>query len=167
MYIYFEKLNYVITCEEIPQVISVEEMESKSLQNMCNKWEKHDNPDGTFKLSFKYDPNTNIEIDDINLDDSSDSSHSSEGFDEGDDLYLQNSGFQDLVWVYLTDTFCDICEIEGYPNIYKWIYPNDYVLHIKDGELTDCSVSNIQDIQDSCYIIFTEYIRAPTEVILK
>ena len=162
MYIYFEKLNYVITCELYPHVLSVEEMESNSLQDMCNKWEKHDNPDGTFKISFKYTRNINNDNNDVN-----NVNNVNNVYDEGDDLYLQNSGFQDLVWVYLTDTFCDICEVEGYPNIYKWIYPNDYVLHIKDGELTDCSVSNIQDIQDSCYIIFTEYIRAPTEFLFK
>jgi hypothetical protein len=72
----------------------------------------------------------------------------------------------DILCVDLSSRFCDICEVEGYPNIYKWKKPYDssYVLHIKDdGKLSDRHVSNIQDI----YIIFTEYIRAPTEFLFK
>ena len=164
MYIYFEKLNYVITCELYPHVLSVEEMESNSLQDMCNKWEKHDNPDGTFKLLFKYV----LDIDEGCV----------KAFVEGDVLYLNTvklAFFEEgkslnILCVDIDDRFCNLCEVEGYPNIYKWTkqYDSSYVLHITNGgRLSDIHVSNIQDIQDSCYIIFTEDIRAPTEFLFK
>jgi len=93
---------------------------------------------------------------------------------DGDELYLKNSGRMGLLWAGIVSRFCNICEVEGYPNIYQWMYlkPHGiFSLHIKDGQLTDCCVPNMNlkndCIQDSCYIIFTEYIRAPTEFIFK
>ena len=53
MYIYFKLINAVLTCEEYPQILSVDEMKLNAKDNMCNKWEKNDNEDGTFTLSFK------------------------------------------------------------------------------------------------------------------
>ena len=54
MYVYFNLTNSVLTCEEYPQILSVEEMKSNKLENMCNKWEKNVSEDGTFTLSFRY-----------------------------------------------------------------------------------------------------------------
>jgi len=158
MYIYFEQLNCVVTCQEFPQIISVEEMELNSLQNVCNKWEKQDNPSGSFKLYYQYYGheyyNKLYQI-----------------YNRNEYLYLHHSYNENILSVKPMNrftTFCNLCEHEGYPNIYKWVCNSTFIfpLHIKDGKLSDCCVSNIKDIQDSCYIIFTEYIRAPTEFIL-
>lgn len=81
---------------------------------------------------------------------------------EGDNLYLQNSGSIDILWVKPKNKFCQLCEVNGYPNIYKWISDDDkfmFVLHIKNGMLSDENISNkINIIQESCYITFTECI---------
>ena len=52
--------------------------------------------------------------------------------------------------------YCQLCEVNGYPNVYKWISDDDklmYALHIKDGMLSDENI-----IQENCYITFTECI---------
>jgi len=50
MYVYFKLTNSVLTCEEYPQILSVEEMKLHKLENTCNKWEKNVSEDGTFTL---------------------------------------------------------------------------------------------------------------------
>lgn len=42
-----------------------------------------------------------------------------------------------------------MCDVEGYPNIYKWVQPDDtliFALHIEDNMLSDANVSNIDFI---------------------
>lgn len=53
MYIYFKSSNAVLTCEVLPQILSVEEMKLSKPENMCNKWEKNNYEDETFTLSYK------------------------------------------------------------------------------------------------------------------
>lgn len=70
---------------------------------------------------------------------------------EGDNLYLQNSGNMDIVWVNLDHKFCRICEVDGYPNVYKWVNAHDgkdvFALHIKNNTLSDENV-NIDIIKE-------------------
>ena len=170
MYIYFKLTNSVLTCEEYPQILSVEEMKLKQLENMCNKWETNVAEDGTFTLSFKYKKNVcycdNSDyihiIDYNNYECYNCGTPKISMFKEGDNLYLQNSGSIDIVCVKPTNAFCQLCEVDGYPNIYKWVNDDDkciFALHIKNGMLSDENIYNeIDIIQESCHITFTECI---------
>lgn len=170
MYVYFKLTDSVLTCEEYPQILSVEKMKLHKLENMCNKWEKNVSEDGTFTLSFRYnnsacDCDNSQYIHTINYDDyecyncgTSKTSH----FKQGENLYLQNSGNIDIVCVKPINKWCKLCEVNGYPNVYKWISDNDklmFVLHVKNGMLSDENISNkINIIQENCHITFTEYV---------
>ncbi len=170
MYIYFKLIKAVLTCEEYPQILSVEEMKLNSKENMCNKWEKNDNKDGTFTLSFKYEKDAcgcdNSQY--IYLKDYNDfecyqcGKHKIQKFKEGDNLYLQNSGSMDIICVKPIENYCKMCEIKGYPNIYKWFQQDDtliFALHIKHNMLSDENVSKeINFIKEYCHIEFTECV---------
>lgn len=169
MYVYFKLTNYVLTCEEYPQILSVEEMKLKKLENMCNKWEKNISEDGTFTLSFRYnkpvcdcDNSQYIHIIDYDDYECYNCGIRKTSLKEGDNLYLQNSGSIDIVCVKPINNFCQLCEVNGYPNIYKWVNNNNkriFALHIKNNMLSDEDVSNeINIIQQNCHIIFTECI---------
>lgn len=154
MYIYFKLINAVLTCEEYPQIMSVENMKRNALENVCNKWEKMDGVNGTFTLSFVYEK----EVKDFN--------NCENSCKEGDRLYLQNSGSIDIVYVNSRcEEYCKICEVEGYPNMYKWVETYDadtsiFALHVTtDNMLSDADVSeDIDDIQEYCHIEMVEYI---------
>jgi len=135
MYLYFKLADSVLTCEEYPQILSVEEMKINKLENKCNKWEKNVE-DGKFTFSF---------------------------FEEDKKLYLQNSGTQDVVWVKpIKYDWCQLCEVNGYPNVYQWIDIDKkyiFALHINNGMLSDKDISKeINIIQEKCHIIFTECV---------
>lgn len=171
MYIYFKSIDKVLTCEQYPQVISVEEMKSDNYwKDKCDKWEKNNNEDGTFTLSFKHKKiscscdNSNY----INYEDFEDyecyecGRPKNTDLEYGENLYLQNSGNMDIVCVGPTTNlkYCKLCVVDGYPNIYKW--SNDdgdkaiYALHVNDDdELSDKNiVEEINDIKENCHIIF-------------
>lgn len=136
MFIHFKSINAVLTCESFPRVISVEDMKLNDLESLCNIWEKNDNEDGTFTLSFKY---------------------------KEDNWYLQNSGNMDILCVKLTDKFCNLCEVDGYPNVYKWFKikhdEHIFALHVKNNKLSDADVSKeINNIKEHCEIEFSEHI---------
>jgi Zn finger protein HypA/HybF involved in hydrogenase expression len=172
MYVYFKLTNSVLTCEEYPQILSVEKMKSNNLENMCNKWEKFVSEDGTFTLSFRYkkpvcdcDNSQYIYYDDYANYECYNCGTRKTSFKdvkEGDNLYLQNSGSIDIVCVKPINNCCQLCEINGYPNVYKWISYDDnlmFALHIQNGMLSDEDISNkINIIQENCHIIFTEYV---------
>ena len=170
MYVYFNLTNSVLTCEEYPQILSVEEMKSNKLENMCNKWEKNVSEDGTFTLSFRYnkpicDCDNSQYIHIIDYDDYvcyNCGTHKSSLFKEDDNLYLQNSGSLDIVCVKPINKFCQLCEVNGYPNVYKWISNKDtciFALHIKNGILSDENVSDeINIMHENYHITFTECV---------
>lgn len=169
MYVYFKLTNYVLTCEEYPQILSVEEMKLNKLENMCNKWEKNISEDGTFTLSFRYnkpvcdcDNSQYIHIIDYDDYECYNCGISKTSLKEGDNLYLQNSGSIDIVCVKPINNFCQLCEVNSYPNIYKWVNNNNkriFALHIKNNMLSDEDVLNeINIIQQNCHITFTECI---------
>lgn len=170
MYIYFKSANSVITCEEYPQILSIEDMKLNNLENMCNKWEKNNTENGTFTLSYKYkkhkcdcDNSQYTTLKDYNDYECYNCGTSkNEFFKEGDNLYLQNSANVDIVCVKTMNKFCQICEVDGYPNIYKWVNDDDkliFALHVRNGRLSDKNVSKeIDIIQKSCHIIFTECV---------
>lgn len=170
MYIYFKLTNSVLTCEEYPQILSVEEMKLHKLENTCNKWEKNVSEDGTFTLSFRYNKPV-CDCDNsqyINIIDYNDyecyncGTPKTSYFKEGENLYLQNSGCIDIVCVKPINEFCQLCEVNSYPNVYKWISDDDklmFALHIKNGMLSDKNISNeINIIQENCHITFTECV---------
>lgn len=172
MYIYFKLINAVLTCEEYPQILSVDEMKLNAKDNMCNKWEKNDNEDGTFTLSFKYEKELcscdNSQY--VDLNDYTDypcyecGRPKIQKFKEGDILYLQNSGSIDIVCVKPIELYCKICGVEGHSNIYKWFQPDNdntriFILHIKNNMLSDENVSKEIDLlKEYCHIEFMECI---------
>ncbi len=142
MYIYFKYENAVISCDEYPEVFSVDLVKNLGLENRFNKWEKKDNEDGTFTLSYKFEKKT------CNCDNSP-YEHITDyhlyecynccrlitpPFEEGTDLYLQNSGHMDILCANSQQKFCQLIEVIGYPNIYKWTESsspeNIFALHL-------------------------------------
>lgn len=169
MYVYFKFADSVLTCEEYPRVLSVIVMKSNNLENMCNKWEINTAEDGTFTLSFifaKYcncDNSINTCCIDYDEYECYNCGTSKTSIKHGDKVYLQNSGSMDIVCVKPEPEFCQLCEVDGYPNIYKWV--NDeknkciFALHIENDMLSDGNISDqIDKIQSSCHITFTENI---------
>jgi hypothetical protein len=179
MYICFNLLNSVLTCEEYPQIISIETIKANKLEYMCDKWIKNDYDNGNFTLSYKYmkkscdcDNSNNEHLDDYDLYDLYKcyncgvlKTNTLNFIEDGVDLYLQNSGSRDIVCVKDKERYCQLCTIENYPNIYKWFNEdldyNKYIfaLHVKDGYLSDSNIAgNIDSNIESCYITFVDSI---------
>lgn len=170
MYIYFKFANSVLTCEEYPQILSVEEMKLNNLENICNKWDIDVWVDGTFTLSFKYTKHI-CECDNscyTHLDDYGDYECYTCGipkpelYKEGDNLYLQNSGNMDIVCVNPSPNFSLLCPIPGCHNAYQWENRKNtciYALHIRNGMLSDADVSNdIGILRTTGRMFFTERV---------
>lgn len=175
MFIYFKSIQAVLICHEYPYVLTVEKMKLEKLEHMCNKWEQHVSEDGTFTLSYKHDKlvfecdcDHSQDIHVFGYDNSmcfNCNRPKKTHFKDGERLYLQNSGSIDIVCVKPTNHFCQLCEVDGYPNVYKWTsdsFEYDkliFALHVKDGMLSDENISdNIDSIQEQCHILFTECI---------
>ena len=166
MFIYFKFNNSVLTCEYYPKLLPVDEMKKYKLEYMCNKWIKNDTIDGNFTLSYNYkkwdcdcDNTEYIQLEDY---------HDYQCYNCGihllnnskPELYLQNGGI-DVLIVGSNNNSCKLCEVDNYPNIYKWADCNTeiYALHINNGNISDCNITNqIDSIKDLCYITFTEFI---------
>lgn len=169
MYIYFNLLNAVLTCEEYPQLVYVENIIKSNC--VCDKWEKTDYPDGTFTLSYKYTKcqcsNNNYKFYDLpdfhEYDCYSCGITKKEASYEGTSMYLSNSGSQDIVWAHPKMRCNKLKEVQGYKNVYEW-YPKQYnnttfALHIEDGRLSDANISNnIDNILKKCSILFVDNI---------
>lgn len=169
MYLYFKSIHAVVTCEEYPDLLSVEEMKANQLEHRCDKWEKTDNADGTFTVSFKYERRTcncdheqRSSFKDDDLFECYNCGIKSQPWNEGCRLYLQNSGNLDIVCVKPSERFSKMCEVAGYPDIYKWVHPNEalvFALHVKNNMLSDENVANALDtVQESCHLVFTDQV---------
>ena len=172
MYVYFESTKSVLTCEELPQLISVENMLLQGLENMCNRWEKNNNEDGTFTLSFPYktlicqcycDNSMYQELDDYNDYKCYNCGiPNTNKYEEGDKLYLQNSGILDIIEANSYNECCKLCQVNGYSMIYKWdnkTHNQIYALHVNNGRLSDKDISNnISLMYENCKIEFKECV---------
>ena len=181
MYVYFSLINSVLTCEEFPELLNVEEMKENNLEYLCNKWEKTDLENGQFTLSYLYknmcrcDRTANVAYvnycDFNNYDCYNCGKPKMNAPPEGTRVYLQNSGSVDCVWTNSNSRGCELCTVEGYPNMYQWIpeTPTDYgyqykkdcifALHRENGLLSDADVSKkIALIQEDSQIIFVENV---------
>ncbi len=183
MYIYFHAIKCVITCEEYPRVITVEEMKTKQLEHLCNKWEKINTTENLFTLSFKHEKYTcNCEniiksqpvvfdecltIEEIFGDYKETLCHGcklSKIAREGENLYLQNSGHMDIVCVFAgrkVSQLDQLTEVSDYPNVYRWNSDEKtpmFSLHVNENNmLSDYDISkNIDKIKDYCLISFVD-----------
>ena len=145
MYVRF-KGNYLISCEEFPQLVHIYSVEPNSYwDNMCNHWRIQYYEDGTFTLSYRK---------------------------KGVDMYLENSGTMDVLWTISKPSdyvykFCRYRQVNGFPNVIEHLNLNDndnhYALHIsREGTLSD---KNIKDElnqgkipREYCEIQFTNKI---------
>lgn len=151
------------------------------MEYKCNKWIKTDNDDGTFLLSYKY-KNQTCDCDNSMFDANLNSLYECYlckkfkfklNFKDGEMLYLQNSGCQDIVFVNNNVSLnARLKEIEGHPNMYSWVNhstENIYALHVGISDigtvdshmyLSDYSMKNMDKNQniESCHIIFTNDI---------
>ena len=105
MFIYFKSIDSYLTCDEYPTFITTEIMKKYNLEYKWNKWIKTDNDDGTFLLSYKYKKQT-CDCDNSMFDKNLKSLYEcflwkkiKLNFKDGEMLYLQNSGYQDIVFV--------------------------------------------------------------------
>lgn len=180
MFIYFKSIDSYLTCDEYPTFITTEIMKKYNLEYKCNKWIKTDNDDGTFLLSYKYKKQM-CDCDNTMFDENLKSLYEcflckkiKLNYKDGEMLYLQNSGCQDIVFVNNNVSLnARLIEIEGNPNMYAWANNNTkniYALHVEitDDEtidsnmyLSDCNMKKYIEEQkniDSCHIIFTNDI---------
>jgi len=169
MYIYFDKLNAVLTCEEYPQVLSVETMKNENLEYMCNKWEKTNySSNSTFTLSFNYESHK------CNCDNSAYTCMDdydmfvcyncgiakSTTYANGTKLYLQNSGSIDIVCAKPNSNNIALSELVHHPQVYAW-HPvccdnHLYALHITSGgHLSD---AHEEEINDNYHIVFADSV---------
>lgn len=179
MYIYFPKLNSVLTCEPFPQIIHVDSMNDSEYKNafVCDKWEKEDTMDGKFVLFYKYantcdcDPLSDLKghVPDYDEYGCYNCGRPKVGpFKEGEKLYLENCGSQDAIWTTPIKPYYngnvkayEVCEVHGYPNVYKWANcdpEHQYILHReKNGRFSDINMyDTFKDNLDNCEIIFTD-----------
>jgi len=167
MYVYFPKLQKVLTCEEFPQCISIHTMKENELEDMCNKWEKIENVEnGTFTLSYKYrKPFCDcINSDLYKYECYNCSSYTQTLYEDGTDLYLQNSGNMGIVECGPNKCRSELCKVIGYDNMYKWNkYFDDgaiYALQVTFDGLTDVNIVNkIDTVKDNCCMLFVEEIQ--------
>lgn len=179
MYIYFKSINSVLTCDTYPAFLSVDTIVSCDLHDMCNKWEKIETGKGKrFTLSYKYSKYSAI-VCDCSEEDNARYAYlpdfaeyqcygcgiSKKGlYEEGTRLYLQNSGSIDCVCVGPSSRFCDLEEIEGYPNVYRWCNEHAsnpepiFALHVTDNNLlSDANMSGVLEaVKDRCHMTFVE-----------
>ena len=81
-------------------------------------------------------------------------------FEEGTNLYLQNSGSLDIVWADLkVSQWNKLCEVKNYPHVYQWFrfdenkQPCIFALHDKNGALSDeCVFNKLDELKDSFHI---------------
>ena len=143
MYICF-KNNYVLTCEEFPQAIPIENVKTDPYwQKMCNHWRIQYYADGTFTLSYKL---------------------------KFQELFLENAGSMDILWTnprpsdYVFKR-CRFCEVSRFSNVYEHVTSNGTIkaLHIdSNGSLSNKDIrlelENGTFPLENCEIIFTENI---------
>lgn len=170
MYIYFSSNNSVLSCEEFPQVLSVDFVKTKNLEHLCDRWEKQVNPDNTFTLSFKYqkeicncDNSQFTQLEDYNNYECYNCRrYKLNGIEEGVNLYLQNC-CRDILHVNTLQHGCQLIEVSGYQNVYEWLPTNKsnrkmFALHVtEDDRLSDKNIMDkIDSMTDNCQMIFTE-----------
>lgn len=145
----------MLTCDDYPQLMSVEMMKLNGWQGWCNRWEKgEEDADGRFWLWFVYAR-------------ALDKHQVSFSLKDGDKLYLQNSGHMDIVGVDVKPMFCRLKEVAGYPNVYAWVHEGKcaetkecvFALHIRDGRLSDMDVSDeLEEKKSSCVMMFVNEV---------
>lgn len=170
MYLYFPTANCVLTCDAYPRAIPIDEMKAKNLQHLCNKWEKRtegkDNE--TFTLSFTYQKDLCTCEGELNrsffyIHCPTCGKYLDPLFEEGAQVYLQNSGYQDHICVRKNQsTNCLLRQVPGYPNIYSWANVDEFLfaLHLtKNQLLSDDNVDTGKGTDlASCYLLFVEEV---------
>lgn len=127
MYIYFDKLKKVVTCDEFPEAVSVNVMEHFT----CDKWQlTKKNEDGTFQVYYELN---------------------------GTRMYLQNSGSIDILASKPCNMFCHLKEVPGQQCVFQWVGHENliFALHVTaDGHLSDSDMKGNLHL-DCCHIVFT------------
>lgn len=121
MYLLFPRKNIVIANNLNLQLYDVKEVIEKNKHHLCNKWEKTDNPDGSFYLSF---------------------------MDYRKQRYwLQNSGMYDYAGVKINmgEKFMIKDDMFVYQN--KHGLPSGFTLNIDEGYLSDVNILGIRDLE--------------------
>lgn len=187
MYIYFDKLNYVLTCHEFPELISVDEMKKRKMEEECNRWEKKCSKNGSFTLSFSYIKYDNSQYEHITKYNNFFSRNQYSVFKSelykyqyNTNLYLQNSGDMDVLQCKPQMTYANyFYELPDYPNIIAYLlinvpsygilyhYINEsydktiFALHIKNNRISDSESSEIikkKENNENFHIIFIENV---------
>jgi hypothetical protein len=165
MYIYFSKINSVLTCEEYPQILSVEVMRKQKLENICNRWEKKEIiKNESFKLFYKNFKETcdcnksGCECDVYECYNCGKSIN-----EKVDEMYLKNSGHMDIVITGKEIEWCELHENKDFKNIYELntTYDANYCLHMDKNSnlLSDNNIKGlIEELEDNCYILFVDNI---------
>jgi hypothetical protein len=172
MFIYFNASNSVLTCEEYPQIFSIEYVKEHNLEHMCNRWIKNDFSNGTFTLSFINIKETcdcdklkyRYAIDFENYD-CYECGRYKNKFENNINLFLQNSGHMDILCVKPYRLIRDyLKKVDGYENVYAWSNNEKnliFALHNEDGILSDCNIYdkiNKNENIENAFITFVENI---------
>ena len=170
MFIYFKSIDSYLTCDEYPTLMTEKIIKQYNLESKCNKWMKTNDNDGRmFVLSYEYKKQI------CDCDNSMFSEHLNSLYDcylckklksnlhDGEMLYLQNSGTEDIVCVKQNVTLnCVLKEIDGHPNMYAWANHDEnniHTLHVQKSNTTFyLSDSNGKVDEMDCHMIFTNDI---------
>lgn len=127
MYLLFPHKNIVIVNNLNLQLYDVKEVIEKNKHHLCNKWEKTENPDGSFYLSF---------------------------MDYRKQRYwLQNSGMYDYVGAKLNMGERFFSKDERFVYQGKNGMPTGFTLNIDEGYLSDVNILGIRDLESMSVVL--------------
>jgi len=132
MYLLFPEKNIVVANNLNLDLYNVKEVIDTGRKHLFNKWQKTDNPDGSFYLSF---------------------------IDYRKQRYwLQNSGDIDVVAVKLTmgESLIEKDNTFVYKN--KYGLPSGFTLNISEGYLSDINITAIKDLSFACVCLVDDII---------
>ncbi len=129
MYLLFPHKDIVIANNMNLQLYHVKDVIEQNKHHLCNKWEKTDNPDGSFYLSF---------------------------IDYRKQRYwLKNSGMHDVVGVKIDIGEKFLKKGDRFVYQGKNGMPTGFTLNIQEGYLSDVNIIGINDLE-SMYVILVD-----------
>jgi hypothetical protein len=127
MYLFFDKKNILVANNLSLTLCNIEDVFKNNKQHLFNKWEKIDNPDGSFYLSF---------VDYRKL-----------------RYYLQNSGNKDIVSVSLNKGETLLRKDNSF--VYQGNYgiSTRFTLNVADNYLSDINIITIKDLASTSVLL--------------